>query len=360
MDNTPFIQFPEKLGNFIFYDLNAIYEPDFHCAKQNLNADEKQIRKYLGTYFLRSFTEINTIFTDLIKNCYIKEMFEDKEEIHILDIGGGTGANLLGLLWGMKDFYGDDFRHKDICIVSIDGNIEALKIQEILLNKCFPDNINLHPKNLEMCRDNFKDIIEHTLDEYQHKEMFDIITAFKFVNELYTNDYYNNKGMYRTITETISDYLIKDGLYILSDVTYPIKNIGFLPNIMNSEISNYLRSDAAKLKPIIPLSCAFWHNRCRNPENCFIQRKIRLEFNKNLKSKYRLKGGLYNQRPHRLTYKVFAHAITAEEILENVEEQQCYRIAEGRICEKGNYLSNSNSANKYKDAFSFNYSINGD
>ena len=175
MDNTPLIQFPEKLGNFIFCDLNAIFEPEFHYAKQNLNVDEKQIRKYLGTYFPRSFTEINTIFTDLIQNYHIKEMFENKEEIHILDIGSGTGANLLGLLWGMKDFYGDDFRHKDICIVSIDGNIEALKIQEILLNKCFPDNINLYLKNSEICRDNFKDIIEHTLDECQHTEMFDIM-----------------------------------------------------------------------------------------------------------------------------------------------------------------------------------------
>lgn len=348
MDNTPLIQFPEKLGNFIFCDLNAIFEPEFHYAKQNLNVDEKQIRKYLGTYFPRSFTEINTIFTDLIQNYHIKEMFENKEEIHILDIGSGTGANLLGLLWGMKNFY-DDFRHKDIFIVSIDGNIEALKIQEILLNKYFPDNINLHLTNSEMYRDNFKDIIEHTLDEYQHKEMFDIITAFKFVNELYTNDYYNNVGMYRTITETISDYLIKDGLYILSDVTYMIENIAFLPKIMNSEISNYLRSDAAKLKPIIPLSCAFWHNRCRNPENCFIQRKIRLEFNESLKSKYQLRGGLNN-----LAYKVFAHTSTAEEILENIEEQQCYRIAEGKICEKGTYLFNQDSANKYKDAFSFN------
>lgn len=57
---------------------------------------------------------------------------------------------------------------------------------------------------------------------------------------IYLDKYYKNKGMYQTITETVSDYLEENGLFILSDVMDKIKDDAseswFLPKIMNKEI----------------------------------------------------------------------------------------------------------------------------
>ena len=98
------MKFPTELENFIIDDLKAIYDPDFYEAQDNLNANEEKLNIYLGTYFPRSFTEINSISSELFHNDHIKNIFE-KNEINILDIGSGTGGNLLGLLWSMKNSY---------------------------------------------------------------------------------------------------------------------------------------------------------------------------------------------------------------------------------------------------------------
>lgn len=345
------MKFPAELENYLFNDLKAVYDPNFVEAKNNLNANEEKLNKYLGTYFPRSFTETNLIFSELLCNDHIKKIFE-KNEINILDIGSGTGGNLLGLLWSMKDLY-KKFEHKDIYITSIDGNDEALNIQKKLINNFFPNNVTFHSKKYKVDHNNIYYNLDFLFDSYNFK--FDIIMAVKFVNEIYRKEYSTNRGIYELLTETVSNYLNNDGLFILADVTYRIENnndCSYLPKIMNAEIFNYLNSPGAKLRLILPLSCAFWNDNCKAEYyNCFTQRKFQVVFN--CVNKYN-KRKTTHQLETNLTYKVFAHKTTAEIILNKIEGKTRYNIAKDKACINGVCRHSSPLYNTYTDAFLLN------
>ena len=133
--------YPSELSDFIYGELGAKYDPDYDRAKKSLDSDEVQNMIYLGTYFPRSFLEINKIFTDLIQNSHICKLLKRKKEYYILDIGSGTGGSLLGMLWFLKEF---NQNNEDISIhiLSIDGNRNALEIQKRLLDKFCSKNIS--------------------------------------------------------------------------------------------------------------------------------------------------------------------------------------------------------------------------
>lgn len=422
--------FPIEIENAIFDDLGGFYKPNFEKVQQNLNSNEDDLRAYLGTYFPRSFAEAYKIFEDLFHNKDIKNNFKKKNELFILDIGSGTGGNILGLLWIMKSSF-KNFRHKKIYILSIDGNDKALKIQKRLIKKFFPTNIIIDSKKITISRDNIAKKLKNVLI----KNKFDIIMSFKFVNEFYREEFlfnwneipgnesdrlieflqknfgftwvseaeikkidsdgtisvYNdtssillklntdenkvilinkrkiedefivkmdngklkifrekytkNKGMYRIITETVSRYLNENGLFVLSDVTDPTNTNLFLPHIMNKEISDYLKS-SPDLRPILPLSCAFWHKNCR-AKRCFTRRDFLFRFNDG--------SNVHHKSIHNsgISYKVLVHKNTAKRILRHIEKQDCYIISKGQTCTKGYYNCRDINSDEHVDAFSF-------
>ena len=304
----------------------------------------------MGTYFPRSFAESYTIFAELIHNKFIKDNLQNKHELFILDIGSGTGGNLLGFLWFMRKF----FKNKNITIISIDGSKNALSYQRLLLRKFFPEVKFRLFKGL-ISRNNFSDELGKILNKCQI-EKFDIIMAFKFVNELYRTgpQYSKNKGMYKIVTEAVSDFIDEDGLFILTDVTDPIVPNGFLSKIMNGEILDYLNNSAANLRLILPLSCAFWYKKCRYSKSCFTQKEVSFKINYTLNSSYKF------WRKSKISYKVFVHKKIVDKILSEIDEQDSYKIAKGKTCIKGIYMvhyDNPALANKYKDAFSLDSAI---
>jgi len=114
-----------KLEKYIFDELGAVYQIDPENVSCNLANDREANLNYLGTYFPRSFVESYNIYTNLFSNGCIKRAFLERETINILDIGSGTGGNLIGLLQVLNDTY----RDKNIGIYSIDGNDIALEYQ---------------------------------------------------------------------------------------------------------------------------------------------------------------------------------------------------------------------------------------
>ena len=346
------LQFPSELEVFISNDLEGIYHPNPKKAYENKDADIEHQKINLSTYFPRSFLEAYMIFEDLINNESIQNMF-NKNEFFLLDIGGGLGGNLCGLLWFMKD-YVKDFKNKKIHIVSIDCNNIALDMQEKIIHKFFMDNIDFYPKNPELSCDNFNEMLhsiskDYNFISYEYGKKFDIIMTFKFVNELYrdSQDYFENEGMYKKITESIEEFLDANGLFILAD-TADKNDIGkYFPKMISEEISEYLKNDTGKLRPIAPLSCAFWYMNCRKPLGCYNLKLFEIKtLNKNYTSK--------------LSYKILAHTATAERILERMERQDSYRIGYEDTCDKGSFAYQNPSALKYKDAFSYYHNVKKD
>jgi len=339
------LQFPAQLDDFILNQLEGIYYPDPEKAYKNKFADIERQKINLGTYFPRSFLETYMIFKDLINNEYIKNIFE-KTDFFILDIGGGLGGNLCGLLWFMRD-YVKGFKNKNIYIVSLDCNDIALDIQEQIIKKFFGDNTDFYPKNPDLSRDNFGEILQSVSEDYKfisynYKNKFDIIMSFKFVNELYRDvqDYYENKGMYTKITNSVANFLDDNGLFILADTADKNDVEKYFPKIISEEISEYLKNNTDKLRPIAPLSCAFWYMNCRESWRCYNLKLFEIRTsNQNYESK--------------LSYKVLAQNVTAERILKQMEKQDCYHIGYGHTCDKGSFVYQNPSAHKYKDAFSY-------
>ena len=79
---------PEWLDSVIT-ELNASYDRKRDKARDNLTADEKEVREYLGTYFPRSYGEVYCIAVNLFQNSRYKPLLanDNVKEISILDIG---------------------------------------------------------------------------------------------------------------------------------------------------------------------------------------------------------------------------------------------------------------------------------
>jgi len=135
------VKLPVYIDELIFNKLNAKYKPDYTKFNKNLYLNQDENLIYLGTYFPRSYAESYLIFTNLFNNSIINETYLDKQEINILDIGSGTGGNLLGLLMGIIENLSDKI---NINILAIDGNQYSLKIlQKIIFKIKLQYNLNI-------------------------------------------------------------------------------------------------------------------------------------------------------------------------------------------------------------------------
>ena len=68
VSSAPASTLPVWIESFLFDTLKARYEPDWRRFSDNLDLSDEEQRKYLGTYFPRSFVELNTIFSNLYKS----------------------------------------------------------------------------------------------------------------------------------------------------------------------------------------------------------------------------------------------------------------------------------------------------
>ncbi len=95
------IELPKYIDNFIFNELKGYYEVGQN-VDNNLHNDENANKRYIGTYFPRSLIESFSIFFELYQNTIIKQNLDNKPTLKILDIGTGTGGNILGLMHFFK------------------------------------------------------------------------------------------------------------------------------------------------------------------------------------------------------------------------------------------------------------------
>lgn len=268
------ININRELYDYLYNEKGAEYSLDPNGVSLNVNNDNNKNLKYLGTYFPRSFTEAYKIYSNIFSNEDVFNKFNEKDKIRVLDIGSGTGGNLCGLLQVLVE----RFQNKEIIIISIDGNNDALNLQLDVINKLWNTieaNGNKLSGNLHHMNFNNKEEIEEKLDKLSMDNSIDIMHSFKFVNEFYKIDYELNKGMYAKLMCLGDKWLKKSGMLCLVDVTNKVSDLTFISIIFNNEVRQYFNNEESELNYLIPRCCAINYKVCNKTINCF----SRLTFN---------------------------------------------------------------------------------
>ena len=245
---------PKWLQTLVFDKYNATYAPDYKRYAKNMVLTESELWVYLGTYFPRSYAESFCIYDNLFSAVEIVKHLK-KDNIEILDIGCGTGGNIVGLVTAI-------IKH-NICskvsITLIDGNAEAIAIaNEILKHMSDRFNIEISIKTIECAISTISDL--PTVNN-----QYDYILSFKMINELIA---INQINAYYDFINYALPLLKEKGLLLLCDVTTKV-GMEYNPILMNIQINNYIR-DHQIFKTLIPISCREYENKCR--EKCFTQR----------------------------------------------------------------------------------------
>lgn len=334
------ININRELYNYLYNEKGAEYSLDPDGVSLNVDNDNEKNLKYLGTYFPRSFVESYHIYNNIFSNEDVFNKFNEKSKIRILDIGSGTGGNLCGLLQVLAE----RFENKEIIIISIDGNEDALKLQYDVLSKLWStieSNTNKLSGNLHHMKFNDKEEIEDKLDKLSMDNSIDIMHSFKFVNEFYKVNYELNKGMYSKLMHLGNKWLKKSGILCLVDVTNKVSNLTFMSIIFNDEVRTYLTGQESELNYIVPRCCARNYDICDKKTNCFSRLTFNICFENTVKeSKINYKLFIKNKLGKRLRDKIVENPCGYDTCYckDCNDEYNCtkklripYEIIEGRI-----------------------------
>lgn len=259
---------PEWLDNYIFNILNAKYSPDHVRFEYNLNLSKEEVLIYLGTYFPRSYIEINSLFTDFSKSVNYTKAIEHKTELKIMDLGCGTGGDIFGLL---------NFIEKTISnvgtikLLAIDGNQESLRVFEKIMSfyktqTRFCIDYTIGPTFIEN-KDDLDAISEIVSEQY------DIVLSCKSICEMLAKNRLTKKS-YKSTVNMLASKLSKEGILFIEDITIksPTTNV-FIPIILNRELNEFVRENN-EFVTLYPHSCLKNGNRCF--EGCFFKRVFHL------------------------------------------------------------------------------------
>ena len=220
------MKLPEWLDTLIFDKLEAQYCPR-NSDMTNIDDDKEKTLNYLGTYFPRSYAESYCIFSEYFKSN--NSDFADKEELSIFDFGSGTGGEIIGLLTVLEEQFPN---LKKVWIVALDGNQNALRTYEKILNIA-KTHIRFEVRNnsTPIMVEDFYDL--HILDKVLN-ERFDIIISFKAVCEFVTKEQFEKQNAYEHIGKSLMPKLANNSIMLLEDITtYNNTSQEWLPKMMD-------------------------------------------------------------------------------------------------------------------------------
>lgn len=264
--SVTYSDFPKWLDKLIYDELNAKFAPDHVKFKYNLNLDRKEVFTYLGTYFPRSYTEVYNLFSKLLQSDEQKQFMGKTNVLKILDLGCGTGGDLLGLL----SYIEDNMKGIDsVKILAIDGNHDALRVLEKVF-RAFISRTRLH----------FEYIIGPVFIENEDdlnlisgivSDKYDIILSCKVICEMASDKRLTSKP-YKNTALMLSKKLADNGIMLIEDVTIKSSD-EFIPITLNTELNEFVKENP-KFVTLFPISCRRNGDRCTR--GCFFKEEIKV------------------------------------------------------------------------------------
>jgi hypothetical protein len=319
---------PSWLDCLLFESLGAQYEPDWKKFEHNLDHDRSDIQAYIGTYFPRSYAEAFCIFDDLFSYNQYKMQFRNLTEVWILDIGCGTGGNLIGLLTALAKHWSQlDTVH----VHGFDGNTQALGFATTILES-FAHQVQFHV-DFKLTNTHVKSIKDLPIPE---NNLYDFITSFKMGGEIVSKGKGENDEIYYHILNKYIDRLSNIGLLILLDVSIKPDHTNYLPILLNEQLSRFLR-DNQEFSTIVPIPCHLYETDC--VLSCFTQKEFCVSH----------RGALNDLS--RVAYRILARKPCASTFHVRTDENAGYIVRKREANEAFSICENSNNRGEQLDGF---------
>ena len=259
---------PDWLDKYLFSDLGAKYSPDHSRFEYNLNLNKDEIKVYLGTYFPRSYVEVNSIFEEFSFNSNYVSLVGSRSSVSILDLGCGTGGDVFGVLSFLEN---SEPSLASVKLLAIDGNQIALRFFEKIMaefrkHSRLQIDYQIGPVFIEN-EDDLNLLSDVVSDKY------DLILSCKAICEMLAKNRIENKA-YKQTASILSKKLTDDGIMLIEDVT--IKSPAterFIPYMLNAELNEFV-SGNTDFATIYPTVCKGKEAKCK--EGCFFYKKIKV------------------------------------------------------------------------------------
>ena len=223
------VKLPEWLDALIYQELGAEYHKEC-CNMIVLEWTRPQIRKYLGTYFPRTYVEAYCLFSDYFKEH--RDRYAGKDSLSILDFGCGTGGGVLGLLAAAAEQLPS---LTEIKVKAFDGNKPALQTCERLVVA-----LEKHWQGKRISVSVFQDKIEDESDLHDAIDVlkgdFDVIISFKAIGEMVAKRLFGEKNPYEVVLRAWMPKLNTDGIACLADVAVKVEG-SWLPKLLDDGIA---------------------------------------------------------------------------------------------------------------------------